>query len=79
MGAGGSAMAVTAADVVLMSENLLMIPATVRLCQIARNAMIQNCSFAIGIKVVAIVLAMLGEWLGLLDLIQFYKTVPEVY
>lgn len=60
MGAGGSAMAVTAASVVLMSENLLMIPATVRLCQIARSAMIENCTFAIAIKLVAIVLAMLG-------------------
>lgn len=61
MGAGGSAMAVTAADVVLMSENLLLIPGAVRLCQQARCAMIQNCSFAIGIKIVAIVLAVLGK------------------
>ena len=60
MGAGGSAMAVTAADVVLMTENLLMIPAAVQMCQAARAAMIQNCTFALGIKVVAIVLAVLG-------------------
>jgi len=61
MGAGGSAMAVTAADVVLMTENLLMIPAAVQMCQAARAAMIQNCTFSLGIKVVAIVLAVLGE------------------
>jgi cation transport ATPase len=61
MGAGGSAMAVTAASVVLMTENLLMIPAAVRLCQIARSAMIENCAFAIGIKIVAIVLALMGK------------------
>jgi len=60
MGAGGSAMAVTAADVVLMTENLMMIPAAVQMCRSARAAMIQNCSFALGIKVVAIVLAVLG-------------------
>lgn len=33
MGANGSAMAVTAADVVLMTENLLMIPAAIKLCR----------------------------------------------
>ena len=64
MGAGGSAMAVTAADVVLMTENLLMIPAAVQMCQAARAAMIQNCTFSLGIKVVAIVLAVLGEFLS---------------
>ncbi len=62
MGAGGSAMAVTAADVVLMTENLLMIPAAVQMCQAARAAMIQNCTFALGIKAVAIVLAVLGKF-----------------
>lgn len=62
MGAGGSAMAVTAADVVLMTENLLMIPAAVQMCQAARAAMIQNCTFALGIKVFAIVLAVLGRF-----------------
>ena len=61
MGAGGSAMAVTAAGVVLLTENLLMIPCAVRLCREARAAMLQNCFFAIGIKFVAIVLALLGK------------------
>jgi hypothetical protein len=61
MGAGGSAMAVTAADVVLMSENLLLIPGAVVLCQVARRAIIENCVFSIGIKILAIVLALMGE------------------
>jgi len=43
-----------------MTENLLMIPAAVQMCQAARAAMIQNCSFALGIKVMAIVLAVTG-------------------
>ena len=61
MGAGGSAMAVTAADVVLMSENLQLIPGGIDLCREARRAMIHNCAFAIGIKIVAIALALSGE------------------
>jgi Zn2+/Cd2+-exporting ATPase len=61
MGAGGSAMAVTSADVVLMTENLMMIPSAVLLCQQARSAILENCTFAIAIKLVALVLALLGE------------------
>ncbi|KAJ1437463.1 E1-E2 ATPase-domain-containing protein [Ochromonadaceae sp. CCMP2298] len=60
MGAGGSAMAVTAADVVLMTENLLTLPPTIRLCRQARAVMVQNCFLAIGVKLVAIVLAVMG-------------------
>jgi Cd2+/Zn2+-exporting ATPase len=61
MGQGGSAMAVTAAGVVLMSENLQLIPCAVKLCRVARAVMIQNCVFAIAIKIVAIALAFQGE------------------
>lgn len=61
MGAGGSAMAVTAADVVLMSENLQLIPCAVNLCRSARAIIIQNCVFSIAIKIVAIALAFEGE------------------
>lgn len=62
MGAGGSAMAVVAADVVILSNNLLRIPSSVKLCRIARSTIIQNCSFAIGIKLLAIILAILGNY-----------------
>lgn len=61
MGAGGSAMAVTSASVVLMTENLSLIPAAIHLSRTARYAMLQNCTFAIGIKIVAIILAVLGK------------------
>lgn len=60
MGANGSAMAVAAADVVLMSNNLKKIPATLLLCQLSRNIIVFNCTFSIGIKVIAVILAVLG-------------------
>lgn len=63
MGAGGSAMAVTAADVVLMSENLELIPGAIELCREARQTMINNCAFAIAIKIMAIALALSGKQL----------------
>jgi cation transport ATPase len=40
-------MAVTAADVVLMTENLLSLPPTIRLCRYARAVMVQNCFLAV--------------------------------
>jgi Zn2+/Cd2+-exporting ATPase len=60
MGAGGSAMAVVAADVVILSNNLLRLSSAVSLCQSARFTIIVNCVFAITVKLVAIVLAILG-------------------
>eukprot|EP01040_Poterioochromonas_malhamensis_P008920 gene8920-9657_t len=60
MGAGGSAMAVTSADVVLMSDNLMLLPAAIKLCRLARSTMIQGFVFAVAVKIVAIVLAILG-------------------
>jgi len=59
-------MAVTAADIVLMSDNLLMIPATIELCRYAKYAMFENITFAITVKVVAIALAFLGTYLYIL-------------
>jgi len=60
MGAGGTAMAAAAADIVMMSDNLLRLPATLRLCKQARAIIVQNCVFSIGIKIAAVVLALLG-------------------
>ena len=60
MGAGGSAMAVVAADVVFLSNNLLRLPSVVSLCRNARATIIVNCVFAITVKLIAIVLATLG-------------------
>ena len=68
-------MAVTAAGVVLMNENLLMVPAAIKLCRYAKNAMIENCVFAIFVKIVAIVLAILGNCLSSRHLIIFTSII----
>ncbi len=64
MGAGGTAMAAAAADIVMMSDNLLRVPATIKLCQQARSVIIQNCFFSIAIKILAVVLAVTGDIYG---------------
>jgi Cd2+/Zn2+-exporting ATPase len=61
MGAGGSAMAVVAADCVIMSDNLMRLPSVVNLCRHARKAIIFNCLFSIVVKIIAIILAVLGK------------------
>jgi P-type E1-E2 ATPase len=61
MGVGGSAMAAAAADVVMMSDNLLKLPATIQLCRQSRNVIIQNCAFSIGFKIIGVVLAVMGK------------------
>ena len=68
MGAGGTAMAVASADIILLTDNLLLIPSTIKLCQLARNITIQSFIFAISIKVFAIILALLGK-------LEFYEAV----
>jgi Cd2+/Zn2+-exporting ATPase len=49
MGANGSAMAISAGDMVLMSTNLKKLPATLLLCQLSRYVIIFNIIFLIGI------------------------------
>lgn len=61
MGAGGSAMTVAAAHVVLLTENLLLLPPTITLSQMACSVIIQNCFLAIGTKIVAIIFALTGH------------------
>ncbi|RYH21681.1 cation-translocating P-type ATPase [archaeon] len=68
MGAGGTAMAVAAADVVLLNDNLLLLPPAIKLCRLAKAIILQNFSFAIAIKIVAIVLAVIG-------LLEFWEAV----
>ena len=60
MGAGGSAMAVASADMILMTDNLLLIPSAVELCRLACTVVVQNFAFAIAVKIAAIVLALMG-------------------
>jgi Cd2+/Zn2+-exporting ATPase len=61
MGAGGSAMAAEAADIVIMSDSLTRLPPVLAQCRLGRALVIQNCTFALTIKLVAAVLAILGE------------------
>ena len=61
MGEGGSAMAVEAADLVIMSDNLLRISSTIELCRSSKSIIIQNCVFAVAIKIIAVILAGLGK------------------
>ena len=77
MGANGSAMAVTAADVVLMTDNLLMVPAAIELCRYAKRAMIENCVFVLSIRIIAIFLALAGK--GQLLLFFYDDTKSDVY
>jgi magnesium-transporting ATPase (P-type) len=72
MGAGGSAMAVAAADVVIMSDNLLRLPSTISICKHASNVIWQNCVFAIAIKLFAIILAVMGMCSIIFDLHDGY-------
>lgn len=57
---GGTAMAAAAADIVMMSDNLMRLPAAIKLCRLARAIIIQNCSFSIAVKIIAVVFAIMG-------------------
>lgn len=61
MGAEGTAMAVAAADVVLMNDNLMLLPPALQLCQWAKRTILQNFAFAVAVKIAAIVLAIMGK------------------
>ena len=60
MGVGGSALAVEAASVVIMSNNLLKVPATCMLCRDTVRIIVINCGASIAIKLVAATLACAG-------------------
>ena len=53
-------MAAEAADVVIMSDNLLRLPDTLYLCRLGRGLILQNCAFTITIKIIAVILAVTG-------------------
>lgn len=61
MGAGGSAMAVASADVILMTDNLFLLPPAIKLCQLARHTIQEGFIFAIAVKIMAIILAIMGR------------------
>lgn len=61
MGASGTAMASVAADMILLQDNLLLIPEVITLSKTTHSIIIQNIVFAVAVKLMGIVLAVLGE------------------
>ncbi|MCY7317727.1 MAG: HAD-IC family P-type ATPase, partial [Ramlibacter sp.] len=61
MGAAGTDVAMEAADVVIMNDNLQRVAETVRLSRRTHNVLWQNISLALGIKAVFLVLAVFGS------------------
>ena len=59
IGANGAALAATAGDIVILNDNLNNIPMTLELCRVAYAVILQNCIFAVGIKLVAVLFAVL--------------------
>ena len=69
MGAGGTALAVEAADVALMSNNLAKIPELVELGRFCLRVVAQNIFFAVVFKLVFVIAAVLGKatvWMAVL-------------
>jgi Cd2+/Zn2+-exporting ATPase len=60
MGAAGTDTAMEAADVVVMNDDLRRIPEVIRLSRRTHAVLWQNIAFAIGVKAVFFVLAVLG-------------------
>ena len=61
MGGAGTDIAMEAADVVIMNDDLRRLPETVRLSRRTHAVLWQNISLALGIKAVFFVLAVLGD------------------
>ena len=60
MGAMGTDIAMEAADVVVMNDDLRRIPETIRLSRKTHTVLVQNISLALGIKAVFMALALVG-------------------
>jgi Cd2+/Zn2+-exporting ATPase len=60
MGAGGTAMAASAADLVIMSDNLLRVAQTLTLCRKARAIILQNCVGTVLFKLATLGAAVFG-------------------
>ena len=61
MGAAGTDIAMEAADVVVMNDDLRRIPETIRLSRRTHAVLWQNISFALGLKAVFLLLAVFGS------------------
>ena len=60
MGAGGSDAAIEAADIVIMTDDILAIPMAMRIAKKTRRIVGQNITFALGVKLVTLALGALG-------------------
>lgn len=60
MGAGGTALAVKAADVVILKDSLMHVAAVIRLSKACRAVIIQNIVMAVVLKLAVLVLAVAG-------------------
>ena len=61
MGAAGTDIAMEAADVVIMNDDLQRVPETIRLSRATHRVLWQNISLALGIKAVFLLLAVFGN------------------
>ena len=61
MGAAGTDIAMEAADIVIMNDDLRSIPTLIRLSRVTHRVLWQNISLALGIKAAFLVLAVLGS------------------
>jgi Cd2+/Zn2+-exporting ATPase len=67
MGARGTDSAIESADAVVVSDNLMKIADTVRIARKTLNISKQNIVFAIGVKVLAMILVatgLVGMWMA---------------
>ena len=61
MGAAGTDIAMEAADVIVMNDDLRRIPETIRLSRRTYAVLWQNIAFALGLKAVFLLLAVFGS------------------
>ncbi len=61
MGGAGADIAMEAADVVIMNDDLRRIPETIRLSRRTHGILLQNIGIALGIKALFLVLAVFGS------------------
>ena len=69
MAGGGTDTAIETADVALMDDDLLKIPRFIRLSRSTHTILVQNISFALGIKALFFALAFSGHatmWMAVL-------------
>ncbi len=60
MGSAGSDAAIEAADIVIMTDDILAIPMALRIARKTRRIVVQNITFALGVKLITLVLGAMG-------------------